>query len=119
MSLRIKVDEDLPRAIAEMFRQAGHDAVTVSDQRISGYPDEKLWQVIQREQRLLITADVAIADVRHHPPGSHAGVVLLRLQDETRIGYRELAQRLLSSDRLSEISRAITVVSIDRIRIRR
>jgi hypothetical protein len=36
MTLRIKVDEDLPTAAVERLRAAGHDAVSVSEQRLSG-----------------------------------------------------------------------------------
>jgi predicted nuclease of predicted toxin-antitoxin system len=116
--LRIKVDEDLPRAIAVMFRSAGHDAATVPEQGLAGWDDEKLWQKLQEEKRLLITADVALADARKHPPGSHAGIVLLRLDDETRMSYRQLAKQLLESNRLEEIPSSITVVTVNRIRIR-
>jgi hypothetical protein len=29
MSIRVKVDEDLPRQVADLFSERGHDAVTV------------------------------------------------------------------------------------------
>jgi hypothetical protein len=32
VSIRIKVDEDLPLAIADLLRAAGHDARTVAEQ---------------------------------------------------------------------------------------
>ena len=34
MRVRFKLDENLPAELADLFRQAGHDAVTVLDQTL-------------------------------------------------------------------------------------
>ena len=39
MMLKFKVDENLPTEAAELLARAGHDAVTVHDQRMVGQPD--------------------------------------------------------------------------------
>ena len=96
MSSRVKVDEDLPRQIAELLAVRGHDARTVVGQGWRGLPDEILWQRIQREGRWLVTGDKGFADLRSHPPGSHAGVILLRPQEESRRAYLELVELPLS-----------------------
>jgi predicted nuclease of predicted toxin-antitoxin system len=57
VSSRIKVDEDLPRQIADLLVARGHDAATVVGQGWQGFSDEDLWPRIQDEQRWLITAD--------------------------------------------------------------
>lgn len=53
----IKVDEDLPVQVARMLRAEGYDAVTVLEQRMGGEKDPALWQIVQAEQRFLVTAD--------------------------------------------------------------
>ncbi len=68
--MRIKVDEDLPRAVATLLEEAGHQAVTVLDEHLGGASDETLWPVVQREERFLITADKGFGDIRRYPPGS-------------------------------------------------
>ncbi len=119
MGVAVKVDEDLPTDIAELLRAAGHDASTVHAQGHSGLPDDQLWSVVQREQRLLLTADKGFANAQSHPPGSHAGIVLLRLRRESRVGYVQLTTFLLSGVRLEDIAGAIVVVSPDVIRVLR
>jgi len=79
MSTRVKVDEDLPQQVADLFTQHGYDAMTVVTQGWRGLPDEELWLRVQQERRWLITADKGFADLRTYPPGSHAGVLLFRL----------------------------------------
>lgn len=96
MPLRFKIDEDLPREVAECFRTAGFDAQTVIEESLGGASDELLWEHAQREQRCLVTADKGIADKRKHPPGTHPGIILLRLPRESRAGYVRLADSMLA-----------------------
>lgn len=119
MGISIKVDEDLPRSIADLLREAGHNACTVVDQGLGGTPDAKLWDIVQNEGRLLMTADLGFSDARRFPPGSHAGVILLRLHEESREAYRQLVHALLAAQALDRLTGTITVVTPDRIRTRR
>ncbi len=51
MSLLVKGDEDLPAAVAEMLRSAGHGADTVVGQHMGGATDSALWKAVQAEGR--------------------------------------------------------------------
>ncbi|HXH12679.1 MAG TPA: DUF5615 family PIN-like protein [Alphaproteobacteria bacterium] len=119
MSVRVKVDEDLPRQIADLFVAQGHDAVTVVMQGWQGFPDEELWPRVQQENRWLVTADKGFADLRTYPPGSHAGVLLFRLDEESRRGYLELAEFALQRLDLETLAGAVVVVTRRGIRIRK
>ena len=44
------MDENLPAELAELFRDAGHDAVTVLDQELGGADDREVASVSAREQ---------------------------------------------------------------------
>jgi hypothetical protein len=65
-----------------------------------------------------VTADKEFADLRRYPPGSHAGLILLRCSEESRAGYVRLAETVLQSVKSDEISRAVVVVSQRGIRAR-
>ncbi len=119
MGIRAKVDEDLPTDIAAMLRAAGHDALSVVEQGLTGPTDEALWPIVQHEPRCLFTADKGFADIRIHPPGSHSGVVLFRLPFESRAGYLRLTQFFIRQFDLVEARGAIIVVSPDEIRVHR
>ena len=119
MSIRVKVDEDLPRQVADLFSECGHDAVTVVMQGWQGFTDEALWPLVQQEERWLITADKGFADIRIYPPGNHAGVLLFRLEEESRRGYLELTQTALERLHFEELTGSIIVVTRRGIRIRK
>src|SRR5260370_40935726 len=94
-----------------MLSARGHDAVTVLRQGWQGAPDDVLWRRVQNERRWLMTADKGFADLRRHPPGSHAGVILLRSQEESRQAYLELAAIALGRLKLDEIAGSVVVVT--------
>ena len=113
------MDEDLPRQVAGILTGHGHDAVTVLAQGWQGASDEVLWRRVQAEGRWLITADKEFAVLRRHPPGSHAGVILLRPQEESRRAYLDLAATAIEHLKLEEMAGSVTVVTEHGIRIRR
>jgi predicted nuclease of predicted toxin-antitoxin system len=84
-----------------------------------GMSDEILWPRVQNERRWLMTADKGFADLRQYPPGSHAGVILLRSQEESRRAYLELATIALERLKLDELAGAVVVVTYRGVRIRR
>lgn len=119
MSARLKIDEDLPRQMRNLIAERGYEAATVTEQGWQGASDEVLWSRVQAEGRWLITGDRGFADLRQYPPGSHAGVILLRAQEESRRAYLELAAVALDRLRLEEIAGSIVVVTRRGVRVRR
>ena len=113
------MDEDLPRQVADLFAAGGHDAATVAEQRWQGMPDSILWSLIQSERRWLITADKGFADLRRYPPGSHCGVILLRVPEESRRAYIRLAALALDRVNLDRFGGAVVVATTRGVRIRR
>jgi predicted nuclease of predicted toxin-antitoxin system len=88
--VKFKLDENLSRRAADLIRAAGHNAVTVSDQVLSGAADETLFQVCRREGRALITLDRDFGHVLRYPPAGSAGVVVLE------VGHRVTHAALLN-----------------------
>ena len=119
MISRVKVDEDLPQAVADLFAARGYDVATVVGQDWQGLPDASIWRRIQTEERWLVTADKGFADLRSYAPGSHAGIILLRPQEESRRAYVELVEAALDRIELDRYGGAIVVVTHRGLRIRR
>jgi predicted nuclease of predicted toxin-antitoxin system len=117
--MRIKVDEDLPFAVVQMLREQGHQALSVLEQGMGGYKDPPLWQAVQTEQRYLVTADKGFADIRFYKPGTHAGVLLLRPDQDGVAPMVELLAMVLEDYSLDLLAGTTAVVTPRGIRIRR
>lgn len=79
--MRIKLDENLPARLVDILSAHGHDVHTVPDEHLSGRPDADIWQAVCGEGRFLITQDLDFSDTRRFAPGTHAGLLLLRLRE--------------------------------------
>lgn len=74
--MKFKIDENLPAEIRDDLRAMGHDAELVSDEGLTGSPDEVLLEHMRREKRAVPTLDTGIADVRAHPPDRYHGIIV-------------------------------------------
>ena len=78
MAVRFKLDENLPRDVEALLRDAGHDVQTVLEERLGGSPDPDVLEACRGESRVLITFDLDFSDIRLYPPAGHSGVWVLR-----------------------------------------
>ena len=117
--MRVKVDEDLPKAVVQILRRRGYQAVSVVEQGMGGTKDPLLWQVVQAEGRFLVTADKGFGDIRSYPPGTHAGVLLLRPDRDGIQPVMDLLERVIAHYDLQALAGTITVATPRSIRIRR
>ncbi len=115
----IKTDENLPPIIANNLCKHGHDATTVLAQGMGGWKDNELWIAVQSEKRFFITADKGFADIRQFPPGTHAGVLLLRPDEDGIYPLLELMDYVLRQQPLEKLSGLTTVATPKGLRIRR
>jgi predicted nuclease of predicted toxin-antitoxin system len=114
----VKVDEDLPHIAAQWLRERGYEASTVIEQGMGGWKDDALWAAIQIESKFLITADKGFADIRIHPPGSHAGVLLLRPDEDGIHPILRLLSDVLKEMNLSQLEGTIAVATPRSLRVR-
>jgi hypothetical protein len=63
--------------------------------------------------------DRGFGDIRRYPPGSHPGIVVLRLADESALATRAAIMQLLDNHDLENLAGTITVVQHGSLRIRR
>lgn len=80
--MRFIVDESTGAAVAEYLRSAGHDTVVVAEDMPQA-DDEDILARASREKRIVVTNDKDFGDLVFHSGKVHAGVLLLRLRDES------------------------------------
>lgn|SRR5690348_13063975 len=82
--MKIKLDENLPLRLATLLKNLGHDVDTLYDELLLGRADAEIWEATQVESRFLITQDLDFSDLRRFAPGSHNGILLVRLRSPNR-----------------------------------
>jgi len=117
--MRIKLDENLPTELIDALGAMGHEVEDVYGEQLSGHIDPEVWEASQREQRLLITQDIAFGDARMFRPGQHAGFVLVRLKRPGRGALLLKLSQVFASENVESWSGCFVVVSDSKIRVRR
>jgi predicted nuclease of predicted toxin-antitoxin system len=93
--MEFKLDENLHPDGAQFLSDHGHDACTVKSEGLKGQGDDEIAAVCRAEGRVLITIDLDFADVRHYPPHEFAGIIVLRIHNESRSRVITVLNRLL------------------------
>jgi predicted nuclease of predicted toxin-antitoxin system len=117
--MKLKLDENLPLQIASSLRFLGHDVDTTGDEGLSGCNDSELWMAAQREGRALITQDLDFSDVRKFVPGSHHGIVLIRLVSPSRRRLTERIEEAFRNESIDDWPGCFVVVTERKVRVRR
>lgn len=115
--MRVKLDENLPVRIKAILQVRGHDVDTVPEEQLSGCPDASVWAAACAEGRMPITQDLDFSDARLFVPGSHAGVVLLRLREPGAHALVVAMGRI--ADEVAGWGGCFVVVTDHKIRVRR
>jgi uncharacterized protein DUF5615 len=116
--MRSKLDENLSRSVAELFRTRGHDAVTIREQQLPGAPDEKVFEVSVREGRTLVTLDRDLGQVLRFPPAASAGIIVIDLGPRpSHRGVLERARELLAMVETRSPDRTLWVLEPGRVGI--
>ena len=117
--MRLKLDENLPQELAAVLSCLGHEVDTVAAEGLKGALDAVVWDAASSEGRFFITQDLDFSDLRRFAPGSHPGLLLVRLHHPSRrrpLGY---LNALFVSEDVSAWSGCFVVATDHKLRIRR
>jgi predicted nuclease of predicted toxin-antitoxin system len=116
--MRFKLDENLPASLAADLAVLGHDVDTAVDEGLGGNEDDDVWAATQAAGRILITQDLDFSDVRTFAPGTHHGLILLRMREPGRVAMRTRVLAVFRSEAVAEWGRCVVVIGDNKIRVR-
>src|SRR5438045_4346650 len=77
----------------------------------------EIWEATQKESRFLITQDLDFSDLRQFAPGSHHGILLVRLRSPNRRDLTERIGELFQKENVSEWTSCFVVATERKIRV--
>lgn len=112
------LDECLPTAAAAAMREAGHDAVHVTEAGLRGATDRAVMAAAVAERRILLSADTDFGELLATSRDGTPSVVLFRGRATAADRVRVLLDNL---DQVADdlLAGAVVVIGKERIRIRR
>ena len=117
--MNIKLDENLPDRLVFELRALGHDVDTVRSEQLAGRNDDEVWRAAQAAGRFLITQDLDFSDVRRFTPGTHAGLLLMRLAQPGRNALKARVALLFATEDVDRWRGCLVVATDHKVRIKR
>lgn len=116
--MKFKLDENLPVSSSAILASAGHDVDTVAAEGLVGAPDQDVVAAATAVGRILISLDRGLGDIRAYPPGTHAGIVVLRLTDQSAAAAIKAVTDLATLTDPDSLAGAVSVLQRGLLRIR-
>ncbi len=119
--MRFLIDEDLPRSTSSLLRHHGHEALDVRDIGLRGASDTDIAAYAQKQGLCLLTGDLHFSNIGNYPPGSYAGLVVLRPPtNATSSTILTLIEGfLLQNHVVGQLNGKLAIVEPGRLRIRK
>lgn len=118
--LKFLIDEDLPRSTATVLREKGFHVLDVRDCGLRGQSDKIVFEFAQQESAIIISGDMGFSNIKHFPPKSHCGIVVIHFPNE--ISTNKLNEQILKAfNHLNEddFNGNLIIIEPGKIRIRR
>ena len=115
--MKIKLDENLPLRLATLLKDLGHDVHTPHEERLIGRADREIWEATQKESRFLITQELDFSDSRRFTPGSHHGILLVRLRSPSRRNLVGRVRELFQQENVGQWVGCFVVATERKIRV--
>jgi hypothetical protein len=117
--VKIKLDENLPASLVEALQQLGHDADSVESEQLVGRDDSKVWTAVQAAGRFLVTQDLDFSDQRRFVPGTHCGLLLVRLSRPGRVALFNRILGLFSTEQVERWAGSLVIATDHKLRVKR
>jgi predicted nuclease of predicted toxin-antitoxin system len=105
--MKIFVDENIPLMTVRALREMGHDVRDIRGTVDEGMTDNALWEVVQREGRLLITTDKGFTG---HRGELHHGILIVRLKQPNRHKIHQRVMQAMAQFAVDEWSGLLVVM---------
>lgn len=117
--IQFLLDENIPPAVGQFLRDKGFQTKEVRDSLSPGAPDDAVMALARQEGMMLVTFDKHFSNLLVYPPGSHDGIILIRIHPplirDIINAFKQLFERL----DITTIKGALLVLEREGFRVRR
>ena len=114
--MKIKLDENLPESLVASLAALDYDVDNARLEGLAGHPDPDIWHGAQSNERFFITQDLDFSDIRQFTPGTHHGLLLLRLRVPGRLALSTRVLWLFQNENVRLWSHCFVLVTDTKIR---
>lgn len=119
MSVKLLLDQNLRIETLQFLRDLALDVVSTRELGMGRATDQDIAQWAITQDRIIVTFNHDFGDIRNFPVGSNPGVIRLRIEPQTLEVVHPVLEALFSSVEHEKLKGALTIVTRNKVRIRR
>ena len=116
--MKIKLDENLPEALVVQLAELGHEVDNVRLENLAGRPDPAVWRAAQAAGRFFVTQDLDFSDIRQFAPGTHHGLMLVRLREPGQLALAAKISEVFALPEAETWRGAFVLLTDNKLRVR-
>jgi predicted nuclease of predicted toxin-antitoxin system len=117
--MKIKLDENIPIRLLDTLTALGHSVDTVPTEGLTGHADQIIWEASQTAGFFLITQDLDFSNIRRYQPGTHHGLLIVRLRVPGRQALFQRTEYIFQTERVEDWAGCLVILTDNKIRIRK
>jgi len=117
--MKVKLDENLPESLLAVLATLDHDVDNVRLEGLAGRADSDVWKAAQSSGRLFVTQDLDFSDMRKFAPGTHHGLLLVRLRSPGRLELAKRVMAIFQSRDVNTWEKCFVLVTETKVRVHR
>ena len=117
--MKLLLDENISCRTALFLSDLGHDALHVRDAGLNGASDDAVIGYARKHGYVLITVDRDFGNILDYTPGTHPGIIRLKIRYMPAGTVNTLLRDLFEKVAFEEISGNLVIVEEGRYRIRK
>lgn len=117
--MKFLLDENISPKTADFLRELGHDVMHLRDINLKGATDEKVISYAIKHGLILITIDRGFGNILDYPPGSHPGIIRLKLRYMPSKIVNSILKKFLKELNTQDICGNLAIVEKNRYRLRK
>lgn len=118
--MKFFLDTNIPYSALRIFEELNIESAHARDVGLSRADDIEIINYAVKNDSILVTKDLELANITIFPIGSHHGVVVLRLPSFFKASqFVNVLKDFLSSINIKDLKKAIAIVKVGRYRIRK
>jgi predicted nuclease of predicted toxin-antitoxin system len=117
--MKIKIDENMPISLVPGLVELGYDTDSVEGEGATGWDDKSVFELACEADRFFITQDLDFADVRALVPGTHPGVMVVRLAEGGRRALHRRITAVFRDEDADDWHGCLVVATDHKVRVRR
>ena len=116
--LKFMIDANIPRLVSRSLKVLGYDTEDIRDIERPGVADERIFEIAQQKNRIILTRDQDFGNMLQYPLGTHVGIIVLKTRALPSETIKDVLINFLSNVSENEIYGSLIILEEHRYRIR-